>query len=179
MDKAEYFPRKKLFEEAQDLVATFYSTGDYISENASEYASMLTKEDEKDEFYYCLYLLSMLSSTNELLKVVEHIVKSLNSSRVRRKVTSIEEFQGEIDIEAYIARNYVEKVAASWVRLGVDSRKRALSIINQSPAGNKNYKNTEKVVLDEKFYTQKEEKSDTQIQQEMLELQKMLKEGKL
>lgn len=111
MDKAEYFPRKKLFEEAQDLVATFYSTGDYISENASEYASMLTKEDEKDEFYYCLYLLSMLSSTNELLKVVEHIVKSLNSSRVRRKVTSIEEFQGEIDIEAYIARNYVEKVS--------------------------------------------------------------------
>jgi len=74
------------------------------------------------------------------------------------------------------SRNYVEKVAASWVRLGVDSRKRALSIINQSPAGNKN---TEKVVLDEKFYTQKEEKSDTQIQQEMLELQKMLKEGKL
>lgn len=111
MDKAEYFPRKKLFEEAQDLVATFYSTGDYISENASEYASMLTKEDEKDEFYYCLYLLSMLSSTNELLKVVEHIVKSLNSSRVRRKVISIEEFQGEIDIEAYIARNYVEKVS--------------------------------------------------------------------
>lgn len=111
MDKAEYFPRKKLFEEAQDLVATFYSTGDYISENASEYASMLTKEDEKDEFYYCLYLLSMLSSTNELLKVVEHIVKSLNSSRVRRKVTSIEEFQGEIDIEAYIARNYVEKAS--------------------------------------------------------------------
>ena len=111
MDKAEYFPRKKLFEEAQDLVATFYSTGDYISENASEYASMLTKEDEKDEFYYCLYLMSMLSSTNELLKVVEHIVKSLNSSRVRRKVTSIEEFQGEIDIEAYIARNYVEKVS--------------------------------------------------------------------
>ena len=65
------------------------------------------------------------------------------------------------------------------MRLGVDSRKRALSIINQSPAGNKNDKNTEKVVLDEKFYTQKEEKSDTQIQQEMLELQKMLKEGKL
>lgn len=77
------------------------------------------------------------------------------------------------------SRNYVEKVAASWVRLGVDSRKRALSIINQSPAGNENDKNTEKVVLDEKFYTQKEEKSDTQIQQEMLELQKMLKEGKL
>ena len=77
------------------------------------------------------------------------------------------------------SRNYVEKVAASWVRLGVDSRKRALSIINQSPTGNKNDKNTEKVVLDEKFYTQKEEKSDTQIQQEMLELQKMLKEGKL
>ena len=28
------------------------------------------------------------------------------------------------------SRNYVEKVAASWVRLGVDSRKKALDIIN-------------------------------------------------
>lgn len=74
------------------------------------------------------------------------------------------------------SRNYVEKVAASWVRLGVDSRKKALEIINQAPTENKK---EEKVVLDEKFYTQKEEKSDTQIQQEMLELQKMLKEGKL
>ena len=77
------------------------------------------------------------------------------------------------------SRNYVEKVAASWVRLGVDSRKKALEIINQAPTENKREKKEEKVVLDEKFYTQKEEKSDTQIQQEMLELQKMLKEGKL
>lgn len=77
------------------------------------------------------------------------------------------------------SRNYVEKVAASWVRLGVDSRKKALEIINQTPTENKREKKEEKVVLDEKFYTQKEEKSDTQIQQEMLELQKMLKEGKL
>ena len=77
------------------------------------------------------------------------------------------------------SRNYVEKVAASWVRLGVDSRKKALEIINQNPVENKKEKKEEKVVLDEKFYTQKEEKSDTQIQQEMLELQKMLKEGKL
>ena len=77
------------------------------------------------------------------------------------------------------SRNYVEKVAASWVRLGVDSRTKALEIINQTPAENKRENKEEKVVLDEKFYTQKEEKSDTQIQQEMLELQKMLKEGKL
>ena len=60
------------------------------------------------------------------------------------------------------SRNYVEKVAASWVRLGVDSRKKALEIINQAPTENK-----------------REKKEDTQIQQEMLELQKMLKEGKL
>ena len=65
------------------------------------------------------------------------------------------------------------------VRLGVDSRKKAFEIINQAPTENKREKKEEKVVLDEKFYTQKEEKSDTQIQQEMLELQKMLKEGKL
>lgn len=77
------------------------------------------------------------------------------------------------------SRNYVEKVAASWVRLGVDSRKKALDIINQSPLENKRDKKAEKVVLDDKFYTQKEEKSDAQLEQEMLELQKMLKEGKL
>lgn len=111
MDKVEYFPRKKLFEESQDLVATFYSTGDYLSDNSSEYASMLTQENEKDEFYYCLYLLSMLSNTSDLLKLVERIVKSLNSFRLKRKVTSIEEFQGEIDIEAYISRNYIERVS--------------------------------------------------------------------
>ena len=77
------------------------------------------------------------------------------------------------------SRNYVEKVAASWVRLGVDSRKKALEIINESPVENKRDKKMEKVVLDDKFYTQKEEKSDAQLEQEMLELQKMLKEGKL
>lgn len=77
------------------------------------------------------------------------------------------------------SRNYVEKVAASWVRLGVDSRKKALDIINQSPLENKRDKKTEKVMLDDKFYTQKEEKSDAQLHKEMLELQKMLKEGKL
>lgn len=77
------------------------------------------------------------------------------------------------------SRNYVEKVAASWVRLGVDSRKKALDIINQSPLENKRDKKAEKVVLDDKFYTQKEEKSDVQLHKEMLELQKMLKEGKL
>ena len=77
------------------------------------------------------------------------------------------------------SRNYVEKVAASWVRLGVDSRKKALDIINQSPLENKRDKKAEKVVLDDKFYTQKEEISDAQLHKEMLELQKMLKEGKL
>lgn len=77
------------------------------------------------------------------------------------------------------SRNYVEKVAASWVRLGVDSRKKALDIINQSSLENKRDKKAEKVVLDDKFYTQKEEKSDVQLHKEMLELQKMLKEGKL
>lgn len=77
------------------------------------------------------------------------------------------------------SQNYVEKVAASWVRLGVDSRKKALDIINQSPLEIKRDKKAEKVVLDDKFYTQKEEKSDAQLHKEMLELQKMLKEGKL
>ena len=79
--------------------------------------------------------------------------------------------------------------------LNFKTRARTITISNQSPiniyqtlvlqnnkmyfVANKKEKKEEKVVLDEKFYTQKEEKSDTQIQQEMLELQKMLKEGKL
>ena len=41
------------------------------------------------------------------------------------------------------SRNYVEKVAASWVRLGVDSRKKALEIINQAPTENKREKKEE------------------------------------
>ena len=77
------------------------------------------------------------------------------------------------------SRNYVEKVAASWVRLHIDSRENALKVINQGPIENRKEKKIENVVLDEKFYAQKEDKSDSQIQQEMLELQKMLKEGKL
>lgn len=77
------------------------------------------------------------------------------------------------------SRNYVEKVAASWVRLHIDSRENALKVINQGPIENRKEKKIENIVLDEKFYAQKEDKSDSQIQQEMLELQKMLKEGKL
>ena len=77
------------------------------------------------------------------------------------------------------SRNYVEKIAASWVRLHVDSREKALKIINQNPMENKQGPKTETVSLDKKFYVQKEDKSKKEIQQEMLELQKMLKEGKL
>lgn len=77
------------------------------------------------------------------------------------------------------SRNYVEKVAASWVRLHVDSREKALQIMNPNPMDNKQGPKVESVSLDEKFYAQKEDKSKKEIQQEMLELQKMLKEGKL
>lgn len=76
------------------------------------------------------------------------------------------------------SRNYVEKVAASWVRLKVDSRKKALQIIQQSPAEMKKEKK-ESVSLDEKFYAKPEDKSSKEVKEEMLELQKMLKEGKL
>ena len=48
MNKYEYFPRKKLFEESQDIVATFYSKGDYISNSTSEYSTMLTVQNDKD-----------------------------------------------------------------------------------------------------------------------------------
>lgn len=109
MEKEGYFPRKRLFEEVQDLVAAFYSTGDYISDHVSEYATMLAREGQKDEFYYCLYLLSMLSGTAGLLKLAEKIIKGLNSFRVKRKVTSTEDFAGEMDIEEYITRNYIER----------------------------------------------------------------------
>ena len=110
MEKEEYFPRKKLFEDAQDLISTFYSTGDYFSEQVSNYESMLSRSGETDEFYYALYLLSTLSNVNDLIKIVERIIRNMNMFRVRRKVTSIEDFAGEMDIEEYIKKNHVEKV---------------------------------------------------------------------
>ena len=63
--------------------------------------------------------------------------------------------------------------------IGMKTLTYSASFYEEEEEQGKKEKKEEKVVLDEKFYTQKEEKSDTQIQQEMLELQKMLKEGKL
>lgn len=110
MDKENYFPRKRLFEESQDLIATFYSTGEHISDITSEFASMLAQDTEKDVFYYCLYLLSMMSNTSEIIKIIEKIINDLNSIRKKKRVTSTEEFIGEIDIEEYIKKNYIESV---------------------------------------------------------------------
>lgn len=110
MDKIEYFPRKKLFEESQDLIASFYSKGSYASEQIYEMSTMLNESNEKDYFFYCLYLLSMLSNANEIIKIVDRIIKNLNSNRRIKKVNSTEEFIGDIDIERYIQKNYVERV---------------------------------------------------------------------
>ncbi|NTW70636.1 MAG: hypothetical protein HGA49_00120 [Eubacteriaceae bacterium] len=110
MEKAEYFPRKKLFEEVQDLISTFYSTGDYFSEQVSNYESMLSRSGERDEFYYSLYLLSTLSNVNDLIKLAEKIIRNMNMFRVRRKVTSTEDFSGEIDIEEYTNKNHIDRV---------------------------------------------------------------------
>ena len=109
MDKNEYFPRKQLFEQSQDLIATFYSKGQYLSENTSEYNSMLSQEGSQDEFYYCLYLLSMLSISSHLIRISKKILKNMNVFRVKQAVISTEDFIGELDIEEYIKRNYVEK----------------------------------------------------------------------
>lgn len=112
MDKIEYFPRKKLFEESQDLIASFYSKGSYASEQVFEISSMLNEneDNEKDRFFYCLYLLSMLSNASEIIRTVNRIIKNLNSNRRVKKVSSTEEFIGEIDIETYIQKNYVKRV---------------------------------------------------------------------
>jgi len=109
MDKTEYFPRKKLFEEVQELAATFYSTGDYLTDEASEYATMLDEAGNRDEFYYSLLLLSMLSGINSLIKITDRVIRNMSNRRIKRKVTSVEGFAGEIDIEEYIRRNYAEK----------------------------------------------------------------------
>lgn len=77
------------------------------------------------------------------------------------------------------SKNYVEKVAASWVRLHVDSRQKALEVINQDSLTYKKASIMPKQDLDEKFYEKKEEKTLEELQQETLELQKKLKEGKL
>lgn len=111
MEKKEYFPRKKLFEESQDLIATFYSKGEFFSQNLSKYSTMLSSEnDQKDDFYYCLLLMSLFSNIVQIEKVMEEILKSLNTFRVKEKINSTEGFIGDIDIEEYILKNYVEKV---------------------------------------------------------------------
>lgn len=52
MEKIEYFPRKKLFEDVQELVASFYSTGDYFTNQSSLYSSILSEDGIKDEFFF-------------------------------------------------------------------------------------------------------------------------------
>ena len=111
MEKIEYFPRKKFFEEVQELVATFYSTGDYLTNQSSLYSSMLSDSKIKDDFYYPLLMMSVLSSINGILKLSKSIILNMNNMSIRRKVSSIEEFKGEIDIEEYIKRNFIEKAS--------------------------------------------------------------------
>lgn len=74
------------------------------------------------------------------------------------------------------SRNYVEKVAANWVRLNVDSRQKALQVIQKEKPTSKS---VPKVKLDDKFYEKRDNKTPEEIQKETLALQKMLKEGKL
>ena len=111
MEKTEYFPRKKLFEEVQDLVASFYSKGNsYLTEQSSIYNSMLSAEGIRDDFYYPLLLMSMLSGIGSILKYSDSIIGKMNNARVRRKDISLEEFKGDIDIEEYVKRNYIDRV---------------------------------------------------------------------
>lgn len=110
MEKIEYFPRKKLFEDVQELVASFYSTGDYFTNQSSLYSSILSEEGIKDEFFFPLLTLSMLSGINNIIKLSDSIIRNMNNMRVRRKNTSVEDFKGEIDIEEYVKRNHVERV---------------------------------------------------------------------
>lgn len=109
MEKAEYFPRQKFFEDVQELVATFYPKGDFLTENSLFYSSKLWNEGVKDDFYFPLLMLSMLSGTNHIISLSSSIVKNIKNTRIHRKNTSFKEFKGEIDVEEYIKRNHVEK----------------------------------------------------------------------
>jgi len=71
---------------------------------------MLTDEGNEDDFYFSLLLLSMLSGINNIIRYADSIIRNMNNTRVRRKVTSTEGFDGDIDIEKYIMRNYVDRV---------------------------------------------------------------------
>lgn len=97
MEKIEYFPRKKLFEDVQELVASFYSTGDYFTNQSSLYSSILSEDGIKDEFFFPLLTLSMLSGINNIIKLSDSIIRNMNNMRVRRKNTSVEDFKGEIN----------------------------------------------------------------------------------
>lgn len=110
MEKKEYFPRKKLFEDVQELVASFYSTGDCFTNQSSIYSSILSEDGIKDEFFFPLLMMSMLSGISNIIKLSDSIIRNMKNMRVHRKNTSLENLKGEIDIEEYVKRNHVERV---------------------------------------------------------------------
>lgn len=110
-EKLEYFPRKAMFEEAQDLIATFYSSSEKnFTEEKLDTATFLDEDGNVDTFYYNLLLFALISSLDGIIKLSSKIIRNIKFSKIIKKVNSNDEILGEIDIERYIQKNYVEKV---------------------------------------------------------------------
>ena len=71
-------------------------------------------------------------------------------------------------------RNYVEKVAGVWVRLGIDTKEKALAQIEEEKQKGKPKPNVEKKQLPAWYHDQDSVQSNQQVDEEALE--KMLKE---
>lgn len=85
-EKEIYFPREKFFVEAQDLIASFFSTGNYFTENIEKAESYLSTEENKNDFFYSLLFFSLISNSKLLIQKYESILKHMKSQR-RKKIS--------------------------------------------------------------------------------------------
>jgi len=109
-DKEIYFPRERFFTEVQDLISSFFSKGNYFTEDIQKSNSFLTNEEStQNDFYSSLLFFSLISNTSLLLQSYELILRHIRSQRKKRIVYSDDIIIGEIDIEKYIQKNRIEK----------------------------------------------------------------------
>lgn len=108
-EKEIYFPREKFFVEAQDLIASFFSTGNYFTENIEKAESYLSTEENKNDFFYSLLFFSLISNSKLLIQKYESILKHMKSQRRKKISYSEEQIIGDIDIDKYVQKNYLEK----------------------------------------------------------------------
>ena len=108
-EKEIYFPRERFFVEAQDLISSFFSTGNYFTEEIEKTQSYLSAEGKQDDFFYSLLFFSLISNSKKLIQKYELVLKRMKSQRKKKISYSEEQINGDIDIDKYIQKNFIEK----------------------------------------------------------------------